>query len=590
MVFRRTIAIALVLALAPLLTLALLALQVSGALLSPDFYKEQLRSADVYNFFYDDLLLPAVEEQLAGGDELPPAFNLDATAIVTSFRDALPPEWLQEQVEEVIDSLGPYLLGRSDSFTLTISPVERAAAVEAAIVALAERVDLRRWLLEEQAPETVQEQLNDRELPLSIRLTSEEALDSLGRVATPSFVRSQQTGISTALAAYLTGRSDSFSFTFDFSERAPALEEELIAILGRADLSGYLRREALEPALRENIAADVALPFDILVSQEEIRQAINAAVSPEWLDAETLKLAEVVAPYVAGRNDAFRLTVDLVEPTDAAVRTLAATLKGRYTVLQASGVDVEGLLGVAIHRMAPDDFTFTQQDLIEATQAAGGEDPIAEVRDAMRNGWTVTDDDFRKALEEEGSGLPDAMDAVREGFSEGWTWTEEDLRETIADPDSADSQETLDSFDMARSWVNRMRLIGPLLLALALALVAGAGFLGGRSRAGKLGWAGGALLAAALGVLLLTFAGAMSGALSDAQAEAAMEAAQAQGDERVEARLEAKLLEVADRVADDVVGGMRLWALASALVGVAAIGGAFALSLRRQSAEGPPAG
>ncbi len=628
-VLRRAVAVALALVLAPVLTLALLSSQASGTVLSSDFHQEQLRSADVYNSLYDEILPAAVEEQLGGGDGLPSALNLDADAVVTTFRDALPPEWLQEQVEGTIGSLGPYLLGQSDSFTITISLVDRAEAAEAAIVALIGRVDLHRWLIEERAPETVRERLDGRELPLGIQLTPDEALASLERVATPQFVRSQQEGASEALAAYLTGRSDSFSFTFDFSERASALEEELTAILGRADLSGYIRREALEPALDESVTGDVALPFDVVVSRGEVRQAIDAAITPEWLDAETQMLVGAVAPYVSGRSDAFRLSVSLLEPTDAAVGLLAATIEEKYAALlaaapqctsaqvqalalgnpvglcrqegftiddflRASGVDVEALLSAAVHGMAPDDFTFTDQDLIEATRGGEDEDLIAEVRKVMRDGWTVTGEDLWNALDEGDLGLQDAVDAVREGFSESWTWTEEDLREAISDPDSANPQEASDFLDMLRGWVNNLRLVGPLLLAVSLVLVVGAGFLGGRSWAGRLGWAGGVLVVAALGVLMVTLvAGVASGTVSGAHAEAVTEAAQAQGDERVDAILTAKFLEIADRTIGVVIGGMRLQALLLALLGVAVVGGAFVLRVRQRSGPttaGTPAG
>ncbi len=613
MVCRRAFAVVLALVLVPVLTLALISSQTSTTVLSSDFYEEQLRSADIYNSLYDELLPAAVEEQLGSGDGLPSAFNLDAGTVVTSFRDALPPEWLQEQVEGTIDSLGPYLLDQSDSFTLTISLVDRTEAAESAIVALTDRVDLHQWLIEEKAPEAVEERLSGQDLPLGIRLTTDEALESLERVATPSFLRSQQAGVSKALAAYLTGRSDSFNFTFDFSERAPALEEELTAILDRADLSGYVRQEVLGPTLEEYVTADVTLPFDVVVSQGEIRQAIDAAITSEWLHTETRDVVDAVARYVSGRGDEFQLTVSLLEPTDAAVGILAATVEERYTdllaaapqctpaqaralaqgnpvdlcrregftagdFLGASGVDVETLLSTAIHDMAPDDFTFTHQDITESTQGAEDEDLVTEVREAMRDGWTVTEEDLRNALGE--AGLLDGVDVVREGFSEGWAWTEEDLLEAIAGPDSADSQEVL---DLGRSWLNRLRVMGPLLLAVSLVLVVVAGFLGGRSWAGRLGWAGGVLLAAALGVLLITLIAAVpSGAVSGAHADAVAEAAQAQGDERVDAILAAKMLEITDRTIGVVIGGMRPQALLLTLLGVAVVGGAIALRIWRR--------
>ncbi|MCY4625049.1 MAG: hypothetical protein OXC99_08635 [Chloroflexi bacterium] len=609
MVIRRVIALALALALAPMLILALLTSQACGTVLSSDFYKEQLREADIYNFLYDELLPVAVEEGLHNADGVAPAFKLDADFVVTSIRDALPPDWLQQQTEGAIDSLGPYLLGQSDSFTLTISPDERAEAVEAAIIALIDRVDLHQWLLEERAPETVQNRLDSQDLPLGIQLTSDEALVSLERVVTPEYVRSQQTGAAKALAAYLTGRSDSFSFTFDFSDRAAPLEEEMTAILDRADLSGYVRQEALDPALDENVTEDVALPFDVVVSREEIRAAIESAITDEWLAVESRRLVDAAVPYISGRSDGFALRISLRERTEASILALTEAVKKTYAdrleaappctpaqalalargnpvglcsqpgvtadgFLRDAGVDVDALLSAAVHDMAPGEVTFTHEDLTEATQGGEDSDLIAEVREAMRDGWTVSEEDLRDALAGQDSGLVDALDTVREGFSEGWTWTEEDLREAIADPDSADAEESLDAFDLARDGVNSLRIVGPLLLALSLGLVAGAGLLGGRRWPVKLGLGGSALLAAALGALLVTFiAAGLGGVVSDAQAEAAAEAAQTQGDERVEALLSAKLLGVVDRGIGRVIGGMRLQALLLALLGAAAVAG-----------------
>ena len=47
-----------------MLTLALLTSHGCGTLLSSDFYKEQLREAEVYDFLYDELLAVAVADAI----------------------------------------------------------------------------------------------------------------------------------------------------------------------------------------------------------------------------------------------------------------------------------------------------------------------------------------------------------------------------------------------------------------------------------------------------------------------------------------------------------------------------------------------
>ena len=188
---RWTFAGLLTLLLAPMLAFALLSSHACGTVLSSEFYKEQLREAEVYDFLYDELLLTAVEDAIESDEGLPPGVDLGPDEVVASLRDALPPDWLQEQVEAAIDSAGPYFLNEADTFTLTVDLNERADAAEAASFSLMERVDLHESLFAEEVPEVVAERLGRGELPLGIRITQEEAVAAVERVVTPLHVGAQ---------------------------------------------------------------------------------------------------------------------------------------------------------------------------------------------------------------------------------------------------------------------------------------------------------------------------------------------------------------------------------------------------------------
>ena len=267
----RTIAaVLLAVLLAPALLLSLLTSHACGTLLSPGFYKEQLREAGIYDFLYDDLLASA-----AGGaleeDDLPSGVDLQTDDVVSSVRDALPPDWLREQVEAAIDSAGPYLLGDADAFTLNVALDERTDSAENAAAGLLGRVDLHEALFAEEVPEAVEKRIGaERELPLGITLTRDGTVAAAERVVTPEHVRSQQPVAVAALAAYLVGKADAFTFTFSFSERTAALERELSRVFDESDLEGYLRRETLEPALDANVTADIAMPLGIVVTRREV--------------------------------------------------------------------------------------------------------------------------------------------------------------------------------------------------------------------------------------------------------------------------------------------------------------------------------
>ena len=589
--------------LAPVLLLSLLTSQACGTLLSPDFYKEQLQDAQIYDFLYDDLLTTAVSDALETGDDLPAGVDLETDEVVSRVRDALPPDWLQEQAEAAIDGVGPYLLGDADSFTLTVALDERSGAAEAAASSLLGDVDLHEALFAEEVPDVVERRLGDGELPLGIHLTKDEGVAAVERVVTPEHVRSQQGVATEALSAFLVGREDTFDFNFSFVERTSAVERELREVFDDADLEGYVRREVLEPELDANVTADVALPLGVVVIREEIRAAIEGAATSAWLRSETLRLVDEVVPYLSARQDRFSLTVPLVERTDVAIDALTITVEDNYGRLLATlpvctsaqlrelsqgqavslcrpqgfttqdflgavGIDVERSLSGPVHEMAPDDVTFTEADLLAQTLGTEAGEMILDLRETMRDGLTIDEEDIREALAEQDEGLPEVLDTLRDGFREGWTWTEEDLRELVDDPEA---------LDQARGSVGAFRIVAALISLLAVGMVTGAGFLGGRSLGGRLGWAGGALAFAALITAIIAgpiYSSAADGPLEDARAEIR------DADDEAERILLSKLLDTAVEASDDIIGGIRLRAVLLLVLGIAGVAGGVALARR----------
>ena len=601
----------------PVLLLSLLTSQACGTLLSPDFYKEQLREAEIYDFLYDDLLTSAVSDALATGDDLPAGVDLETDEVVSQVRDALPPDWLQEQAEAAIDGVGPYLLGDADTFAVTIPLDERSDVAESAAGSLLDDVDLHEALFEEEVPAVVERRLGDGELPLGIHLTQDEAVAAVERVVTPEHVRSQQGVATEALAAFLVGREDTFDFNFSFVERTSAVERELRQVFDDADLEGYLRREVLEPELDANVTADVALPLGVVVTRQEIRAAIEEAATSAWLRSEALRLVDGIVPYLSARQDGFNLTVPLVERTDVAIDALTVTVEEKYGQLIASlpvctsaqlreldqgqavalcrpqgfttqdflgavGIDVERSLAGPVHDMAPDAVTFTEADLLAETLGTEAGEMILDLRETMRDGLTIDEEDIREALAEQDEALPDVLDTLRDGFREGWTWTEEDLRELVDDPEA---------LDQARGSVGAFRIVAALISLLAVGMVTGAGFLGGRSLGGRLGWAGGALAFAALITAIIAgpiYSAVADGPLEDARAEIR------DADDEAERILLSKLLDTAVEASDDIMGGIRLRAVLLLMLGIAGVAGGIALARRgrwggaRPGATGPP--
>ena len=68
--------------------------------------------------------------------------KLSTERIVSGVNRTLPPEWVQEQVEQLFDQFGRYITGRRESFEITIEARERVEALASELKALAGDADL----------------------------------------------------------------------------------------------------------------------------------------------------------------------------------------------------------------------------------------------------------------------------------------------------------------------------------------------------------------------------------------------------------------------------------------------------------------
>ncbi|MEE9247965.1 MAG: hypothetical protein V3U79_04625, partial [Dehalococcoidia bacterium] len=130
--FRRTLVIPLAIVFLVVFLTGMVVQRINGTLLDADFYAKHLRKADVYTFVLNDLLTSGIDEARAkdtpgGFNENPlDGLNLSTQKLVDSANRAIPPEWLQEQVEQILDQVFGYFTGGRDNFQITIEAKDRA--------------------------------------------------------------------------------------------------------------------------------------------------------------------------------------------------------------------------------------------------------------------------------------------------------------------------------------------------------------------------------------------------------------------------------------------------------------------------------
>lgn len=101
--------------------------------------KAILREADAYELVYTGVVEPVLTDLVWPATRLPDGATATREEVIYALRQAAPPSWVQQEAEALIDQVGPYVVGRSDSFSMEIdlSDNKREAAARLGESALA---------------------------------------------------------------------------------------------------------------------------------------------------------------------------------------------------------------------------------------------------------------------------------------------------------------------------------------------------------------------------------------------------------------------------------------------------------------------
>ena len=560
---RRILTIPLGLLLLVLVLVTLVVLQVSGSFLDHDYYSDELRKADVYQFALVDVLTSALDEarlleseDLGGLEENPLITSgLSTEDIVTSVNAAIPPDWVQSIVEQVFEELGRYLTGQRDEFQVTIRAGERVGPIVGEVKTLLRKADAYNLIFEELVTPNATDLVVDR-LPLGLTLDGKDVVSSVRKVVDPDWVRLQVEAALDELTPYVDGSRDTFEIRVELSDRVEIALVEVKSLLRKADAYDVLYDEVVEPRFTAQFAqfegsvdlaglvgvAGVELPVDVAVTNEEMLLVLREAADPDWVQEQAEIAFDSVGSYLTGAAETFSINVSLVENKarardaiaklvrgkvqevadglpvcDAAVLTDIAMSRGATITLgcipsqlsvadmvnQASGEVTDAVAEVL--NAIPDEIVFADTDLRNALADAGaGEnlDLVDDVRRIINEGWSYTDVDLREDLREEvGEEAVERLDDVRAFLADGWTYTEVDFREDV---DSVGDASALDNLDLIRKNLDRARTLRLLIVLPVLLLLVAIGFLGGRSWRGRVAWSAAFLLAVS-GMIFLAF-------------------------------------------------------------------------------------
>ncbi len=599
---RRLFAVLLIPIFVGLFLASLLVLRVNSTVFEPDFYSGVLEEAGTIDFVYD-VGIPEVmrEAEESGGfsfeDDLPLGIGITPETAPGLVEEALPREWVAENVDRAIAEVVPYFGGETDSFQVTIPINERVDDAEAVARRLLREAELHAFLIEEVVRPAAEAESDGllANPPYGIEVSAEDVVEGFRTVVPEAWLREQVEAALDEATPYLVGREESFEVKVFLQDRGDVAVEVIEGWLLRSLEDGaaheHLLEERIAPVVREALGQSVVFPWGVQVSDAEITDTIGRVLPPEWVAKQVSQGVDTIGPYLTGRTDGFVLVIPLDDRLDVAKVVMAdavdAKLEAVYEQLpvctaaqlqdgglalsetppcrppllsydafkEVAGLDVGEQTERRVIDPLPAEIRLNEDDLFGDAE----ELDLDRARELMRDGYTFSDADLLDLLEREaGQEAVELFMDVRMRLRDGFTFDDGDVRDLV----------DAEGFDQARGYVRAGRGLSVLPLVVTLLIGVAIGLLGSKRWQGRLGWAGAALLSAGVlsGVVLLV--GSAAGTGLSAYVVAEQETLVEQGMPELVA---AELLETARAVSNAFVGPAVWQSLFAAVVGLALV-------------------
>ena len=625
---RLVVVVPLVAAFVVALLAALVLLRLSGTILNPAFYADQLEEADIYRFTMVDVLESALDEaRQLHPEEFGVEFHenplvasgLSTSQLTGAAHDALSPEELEELIAPPVLRFGEYMAGERDEVDLTIDASGHIRGIVDETLALLRESGAYDRLLERELEPRIREAASDilpadedpSGWPQYLFGSGEEAEDRLVRVimsaVTPEWLAAQVEQALPELTDYLAGDSDSFEIRVKLDAAQAAIAaEETKAVIRETNLYEFVFAGVVDPVVEDALGVTVELPTGVEITKDEVVEALRQVASPMWVQKQAETIIDDVSAYVTGRTDEFSTQISLEQPKKEAApllkekagtkmanalerlpacpaavdapatrislgRALPACIPTGTSVSEIS----ETILPVITKAVqtfvlapVPDTITFTETDVRSRLAESGGQEAlefIDELRALYSEGWTYNQNELRSDLSRNRDALR-ILDEARSYLSDGYVHTYQGLS-------GGESDDPIGFvLDVARDWsdtVSRYKWLAYLAAPILLVII---GLVGGTGWRSRLGWASAVLFLGAAAITI--FSWPVYETFSNRAFEQVRADALAQTSGPLEATshlIVAKSFDVAEAATDEFIGGIRRCSLALTFIAGAAL-------------------
>ena len=516
----------------------ILAQQTASNLISPSFYLETLADSNIYSFLLTDLPTTALKDvRKANSNPIIDQSGLSDETIVTSINTILPPDWLQSNFESTVTGVGDYVTGKTNEFAISIPVDERVQAASDQITFILNESDIYKMVMENQVRPVVSEASKNK-LPFDVSVNEEQLMSSIQKIISKEWLTGEIDSVLTEVVPYTVGSEDTFSLVVTVDDRIEVAVGEIKSLMADANAYEALFEGSIAPNISSSIGNAAKLPYGIEITDEEISSIIKKTAPPSWMQRTTESVLDNATPYLVGKTDEFKISINIEPNKEEAVSDLMDLAERKFNdkladlpdcdpseVVNILNSPVAGLpscypsdpslkqqmqsftnsyvttvisaVRPQIINTIPNSIEFDQNSLREVVPKEALES-FDQGREIVKEGYIFTEKDLENLIKQgAGDNSWNQVAKVRNSLSKGIQYNEQDFRihiETV----TTDGGQTLSMLDQMRGILKLVHMFNMAVYIPTILIAAIVGFLGGRGWIQRLMWAAITMLIASI--------------------------------------------------------------------------------------------
>ena len=308
--------------------------QVLSTVASEDLIVRILDEANIYDYFYDELLtrlsIDLLEREYeVSADRDGYTFvnvlsfdqpDLNPKSLKMFVDDVLPRDYLRREVGENLGVSLAYLQKEENGFTVDLEAQDRVRAIPLAAERLLNRTSISDEVVEDLiVPNMLM--LNNEVLEPAFGLGFDRyELDQIAFLLfAPEWIDNGVIGVTRAVAPYLADDSDEFQFTMRIEDRVVIAGEILKSKLRDDEiLYRLVFTHMVSPLLGQALGLAHSVGFGITLTNEEVVKVMEAIAPRQWVKDHGDGIIDELTAYLVNADDEISYNISLKERKEAA--------------------------------------------------------------------------------------------------------------------------------------------------------------------------------------------------------------------------------------------------------------------------------